>query len=292
MVTHLPYKEVRVIHQLSVFWRRFKRSFTAEIGVFIIVGFFMMAIFGPQISPHEYVKTNLNEQNRPPSPEHLFGTDGLGRDVLSGVIYGARISLFVGISAACISTVIGTIVGAISGYYGRIIDNLLMRFSDLFLVTPAYFLYILLIATLRTRSILYIMVILGVTMWPRLARIVRASFLSLKETDFVKAAKTLGASDRRIIFRHILPNAMAPIIVTTTFNLAGAILLESSLGFLGFGDPTAYSWGSMLERASEVIRFAWWQATFPGLAIFLTTLALNFVGDGLRDALDPRLRAL
>jgi len=155
---------------------------------------------------------------------------------------------------------------------------------------PSYFLWIFVITMFRVRGIMIITIVLGVTMWPRLARVVRASFLSLKESDFAKAAKALGASDLRVIFLHILPNSLAPIIITTTFNVAGAILIEASLAFLGFSDPSEFSWGAMLMRGQELLRYAWWQATFPGLAIFLTSLACNFIGDGLRDALDPRLR--
>jgi len=226
----------------------------------------------------------------PPSFAHPLGTDDLGRDVLARILYGARISLLVGFVAVGLATLIGVFLGALSGYYGRWVDSLIMRFVDIMLCFPTFFLILAVIAFLEP-SIWNIMIIIGLTSWMGVARLVRAEFLSLRERDFVVAAKALGATDRRIIFRHILPNALSPVLVSATLGVAGAILTESALSFLGIGvQPPTPSWGNMLITGKQTLGTAWWLSVFPGMAILLTVLGYNLLGEGIRDALDPRLK--
>ena len=223
-----------------------------------------------------------------PSASHWFGTDELGRDVFTRVIYGARVSLKVGFVAVGIAVLIGTVVGLFAGFYGGWTDSVLMRIVDIMLCFPTFFLILAVIAMLEP-SIWYIMVIIGLTGWMGVARLVRAEVLSLKSRDFVLAARVLGASDRRIIFRHILPNALSPVLVSATLGVAGAILTESALSFLGIGvQPPTPSWGNILTAGKDYIEFAWWLSLFPGVAILVTVLSYNLVGEGIRDALDPR----
>jgi len=224
-----------------------------------------------------------------PSRAHPFGTDDLGRDIWTGVLYGARVSLLVGVLAAATSSVIGILVGSLAGYYGGRLGDVLMRLTEFFLVIPTFLLALVLVAVSRP-SIWNIIVTIGVLGWPSTARLARAEFLSLKEREFVMAARAVGSSPRRILFRQILPNAAPPLIVTTSLGVAAAILVEAGLSFLGLGDPNLFSWGLMLRNSREFLRMAWWMPTFPGLAIFATVLSLNLVGDGLNDALNPRLR--
>jgi peptide/nickel transport system permease protein len=212
----------------------------------------------------------------------------MGRDQLSRVIWGTRISLFVGFVSAGISIGVGVILGSVAGYYGGIVDDLIMRFVDFFLVIPTFFLILLIIAMYGT-SIWNIMFVIGLTAWPSTTRLIRGQFLSLKEQPFVEAEKALGASDLRIIFRCILPNAIHPVLVNLSFRVGSAIISEAGLSFLGLGDPRSISWGQMLNVAQRFIRTAWWMAIFPGLLISLAVLSFNMVGDGLNDALNPRL---
>jgi len=239
---------------------------------------------------------------QPPSPEHPFGTDTIGRDILARTIYGGQISLSIGIFAALVEVIVGVFVGAIAGYFGRWVDDVLMRITEAMLIIPQLFLLIVLAKALggivpemnilgRTLSgsVIVIILVIGFTSWMYLARIVRANVLSLKELDYISASRALGVSDARIIFKHLLPNTIAPIIVSATLGVSGAILSEAYVSFLGVGvqNPTA-SWGNMLDSAVKYIQTAPWLWFFPGLLILLTVLCINFIGDGLRDALDPR----
>lgn len=224
-----------------------------------------------------------------------MGTDELGRDLLTRILYGARASLSIGILAVLLAVTIGTLIGAVAGFYGRAIDNILMRFTDFMLAFPTLFLLILLTLILRSfnipelsTGILPIVLVIGLLSWMTVARLVRASFLSLKEKEFVEAARCSGASDLRLIIRHILPNAISPIIVAATLRIASAIITESGLSYLGFGvQPPVPTWGNMLKNAQAQMTYAPWTAIFPGLMIFIAVIAINYVGDGLRDALDP-----
>ncbi|MCE5242807.1 MAG: ABC transporter permease [Syntrophobacteraceae bacterium] len=237
-------------------------------------------------SPTEY---NLLEFLAPPDAKHWFGTDDSGRDVLSRMIHGAGVSLSVGFVAMGIAAIIGIVLGALAGYYGRWVDALISRIIEILLTIPTFFLIIAIIAFLPP-SIYNIMVVIGLTGWTGVARFVRAEFLKLKQLDFIMASRALGASNMRMIFLHILPNALAPVLVSTVFGIAGAILTESSLSFLGFGvPPPTPSWGAILSQSRDYIEFAWWLTFFPGLAIFLSITAYNLVGEGLRDAMDPKL---
>ncbi len=237
-------------------------------------------------SPTEY---NLLEYLAPPDARHWFGTDDSGRDVLSRMIYGARISLSVGFVAVGIALIIGIWLGALAGYFGGLTDIVISRAIEIMLTIPTFFLIIAIIAFLPP-SIYNIMVIIGLTGWMVVARFVRAEFLKLKQLDFITALRALGASNKRIIFMHMLPNAMAPVLVSAVFGIAGAILTESSLSFLGFGvPPPTPSWGDILSQSRDYIEFAWWLTVFPGFAIFMSITAYNLVGEGLRDAMDPRL---
>ncbi len=250
----------------------------------------ILAIIGPHVVPYDPFKINVNEVLLPPSSRHIFGTDDLGRDVFSRMILGCRVSIEVGLVAVGISTVIGTVLGAISGYYGGVVDSIIMRFVDVMLCFPTFFL-ILAVITFLEPSIFNIMVVIGLTSWMGVARLVRAEFLSLREREFVLAAKALGASDRRIIFRHILPNAMGVVYVSFTLGMGAAILTESALSFLGIGvQPPMPSWGNILTLGKENLEVAWWLSLFPGLAILITVLSFNLISEVLRDWFDPRTR--
>jgi peptide/nickel transport system permease protein len=239
--------------------------------------------------PYSPTEINLLENLEPPSRKHWLGTDDNGRDVLSRMIHGARISLSVGFVAVGIALLVGIVAGAMAGYFGGWIDHFISRLIEIFLTIPTFFLIITIIAFLPP-SIYNIMVVIGLTGWTGAARFVRAEFLKLKELDFILASRALGASHGRIIFQHMLPNAMAPVLVSAVFGIAGAILTESSLSFLGFGvPPPTPSWGDILSQSRDYIEFAWWLTTFPGLAIFLSITSYNLVGEGLRDAMDPKL---
>lgn len=262
----------------------------AIAGGFIVVFLFIVSILAPWISPFDPNAIGLANVLLPPSVHHPFGTDQLGRDVFSRMIYGAGISLKVGFVATGIAIVIGTILGALAGYYGRWVDAVIMRFVDIMLCFPTFFLILAVIAFLEP-SIWNIMIVIGLTGWMGVTRLVRADFISLKERDFVQAARVIGAGDLRIIFLHILPNAMASVIVTATLGIAGAILTESALSFLGIGvQPPTPSWGNILTAGKDNIDIAWWLSLYPGLAILITVLGYNLLGEGIRDELDPRLR--
>ncbi len=271
-------------------WRRFKRHKLAMAGLYFLILMYLVAVFAPYIATQSYREVDPPNRLKGISREHLMGTDHLGRDIFSRVVWGSRISLSVGFVAAGVSVLLGTAIGAISGYFGGGIDDILMRFTEMVMSFPTFFLLITIVSVME-RSIFNIMLVIGLTSWPGLARMVRGQFFSLREQEFVTAARALGASNKRIIFRHILPNAIAPIIVSATLKIGGAILAESGLSFLGLGVPEPFpSWGSILNTGRTNLRQAPWITGFPGVFIFLTVLAFNYVGDGLRDALDPRLK--
>lgn len=272
------------------FWPRFRRNRLAVSGLILVLGLFAVSIFAPWLAPYDPGQIDLDAALLPPNPQHWLGTDALGRDVLSRIIYGSQISLKVGFVSVGLATIIGVFLGAIAGYYGGWVDNLLMRLVDIMLCFPTFFLILAVIALLEP-SIWNIMVIIGLTSWMGVARLVRAEFLSLKEREFVQAARALGASDRRIIFRHLLPNALAPVMVSATLGVAGAILTESALSFLGLGvQPPTPSWGNILTAGKDNLEIAWWLSVFPGLAILITVMAYNLLGEGIREAIDPRLK--
>jgi peptide/nickel transport system permease protein len=249
-----------------------------------------VALAAPWLAPYDPNLINLKEVLMPPSAAHLLGTDTLGRDVLSRIIFGAQVSLLVGFVAVGIATAIGMLVGALAGYYGGWVDQALMRLVDLMLCFPTLFLILAVIAVLGP-SIWNIMVIIGLTGWMGVARLVRAEFLSLKEREFVVAARALGASDARLMCRHLLPNALTPVMVNATLGVAGAILVESALSFLGLGvQPPTPSWGNILTMGKDNIEIAWWLSVFPGLAILVTVMSYNLLGEGIREAIDPRLK--
>lgn len=274
----------------AILFSRLRANSFAVGGGVIVTLLFVVALLAPFISPYDPMNVNIDILLSPPSKSHWFGTDELGRDVLSRMIYGARISLMVGFVSVGIATIIGVVVGALSGYYGGWVDELMMRFVDVMLTFPSFFL-ILAVITMLEPSIVNVMIVIGITGWMGVARLVRAEFLSLKERDFVSAAKSIGQSDFAIIFRHILPNAMAPVLVSATLGIAGAILTESALSFLGIGvQPPTPSWGSILTEGKNYIEFAWWLSLFPGISILITVLGYNLFGEGLRDALDVRLQ--
>jgi peptide/nickel transport system permease protein len=268
--------------------KRILKNMLAVAGLIFIFVIFFFAVFAPYIAPYDPYKIDVYHVLEPPSKEHIFGTDELGRDVLSRIIYGARVSLKVGFLAMGIAILTGTLFGTIAGYYGGVIDTIIMRFVDVMLAFPTLFLILAVVAVLEP-NIYIIMVVIGLTGWMDVARLVRAEVLSLKEREFVLAAKAIGAGSGRIIFKHIFPNAIYPVIVAATFAVGGAILIESGLSFLGLGiQPPEPSWGGILSIGKDYITVAWWMSLFPGAAIFLTVLSFNLFGEALRDALDPK----
>ncbi|NJN84225.1 MAG: ABC transporter permease [Caldilineaceae bacterium] len=283
----------------SLVWSQFKRHRMAVVGVVILTLLVLGAVFVSVISPYDPEKSSMRERREPPSLAHPMGTDTLGRDMFTRLMYGGRISLTIGLMATIVGVSIGTLVGSMSGYHGRWIDNVLMRITDLFISLPRIFLLIIMSLLMRTIELPLIstngglggiILILGILSWTGVARVVRGQFLGLKEKEFVEAARTLGVKNGRIVFRHVLPNTATPIIVAATLLVAGSIIAESGLSFLGFGvQPPTPTWGNMLNAAQDEMRKGnWWMAFFPGLMIFLTVISINYIGDGLRDALDPR----
>jgi len=276
--------------QLNLLWRYFKKNRLAVGGLIVIAVMFLIAGSASFVAPYDPGRTEVSMKLKPPSFQHFLGTDQLGRDVFSRMLFGSRVSLSVGFVAVAISICIGILVGAIAGYYGGWIDSVLMRFVDIMLCFPSFFLILTVVALLGP-SLFKVMIVIGITSWMGTSRFVRAEFLSLRERDFTQAARALGVKDFRIIFRHILPNALAPVFVTASLDVATAILVEAGLSFLGFGvQPPAPSWGNILTEGRTYIFGAWWLTAFPGLAILITVLAFNLLGEGLRDAIDPRLR--
>jgi len=275
---------------LSDFSRRFLRNRVAVAGLVVVLALFIIALSASTVAPYPPDEIDTGNILSPPSRSHWLGTDVLGRDVFSRILYGAGVSLSVGFVAVSISSVIGIILGAVSGYFRGWPDKIVMRFVDIMLCFPSFFLILAVIAFVGP-SIWNIMIVIGVTSWMSVTRLVRAEFLSIRERDFVQAARGQGAGDMRIIFIHILPNAMAPILVAATLGVASAVLVESGLSFLGIGvQPPDPSWGNMLTEGKDNIEIAWWLSLFPGLAILVTVMGYNLLGEGIRDSLDPRLR--
>ncbi len=266
------------------------RNKLAVLGGVLVFLVFVLSLFAPWIAPYNPSRIDIGNILIGPSASHPFGTDDLGRDVLSRILWGGRISLEVGFVAVGIATIIGIILGSIAGYYGGWIDSLIMRAVDVMLSIPTIFLILAVIAILEP-SIFNIMIVIGLTSWMEPARLIRAEFISLKERDFVLAARAIGAADSRIIMKHVLPNGLSPILVSSNMGIGGAILIESALSFLGLGvQPPTPSWGSLLSSGKDNIEIAWWLSAFPGLAILMTVLGYNLLGEGIRDALDPRQR--
>lgn len=273
-----------------IFWKRFRKNKLALGGSIIIIALFVVSAFAPLIAPYDPGVYNIKKILYPPDKNHIMGTDEIGRDVFSRIIWGARVSLLVGFVAVGIATAIGIILGSLAGYYGGRVDSIIMRFVDVMLCFPTFFLILAVIAFWEP-SIWKIMLVIGITGWMGVTRLVRAEFLTLKERDFVQAARIVGGTDLRIIFRHILPNSLASVLVNATLGISGAILTESALSFLGIGiQPPDPSWGNMLAAGKDSIEIAWWLSFFPGFAIFITVMGYNMLGEGIRDAIDPRLR--
>lgn len=287
--------------QMADVWRRFKRNITAMVGLFIIIILVLTAIFANVIAPPvfddrlgdympSYMQQNLRNANAFPSGDNWFGTDNFGRDIFSRVVHGSRISLQVGFVVVSVSAIFGVILGAISGFYGGIADNVLMRIIDIMLAIPNILLAVAIAAALGA-GLINVMIAVGIGAIPGFARIVRGSVLTLREQEFIEAARSIGANDYRLIGRHILPNCMAPIIIQATMGLAGAILSAAALAFIGLGvQPPAPEWGAMLNDGRRFMREFWPIVMFPGGAIAMVVLGFNMLGDGLRDALDPRLK--
>ena len=272
------------------FWRAFRRNRLALIGGVVVVVLVVLALLAHWIAPWDPNRPDVRKILDEPSKSHPLGTDQLGRDVLSRMLYGARVSLAVGFVSVGIATLIGIALGAVAGYHGGTVDAMVMRLVDLMLVFPRFFLLLAVLAFLRP-SIWTIMVVIGLTGWMSVARLVRAEFLSLREREFVLWSQSIGASAFRIIWRHILPNAMAPVLVAMTLGIPAAILTESGLSFLGLGvQPPHASWGNILNEGKDAIEIGWWLSAYPGVAILVTVLSYNLLGEGIRDALDPRLR--
>ena len=286
-------------------WRRFRRHRMAVFGLIVLTAIVLYITLGSLLFSEDFAnKTNIRDKWAAPTSEHLMGTDSVGRDIMARTIYGGQISLAISLLSVTVTVTLGTLFGLLAGYYGGLIDSLITRVAEALFVIPTLFLLLVLSKFIGGRmpavdilgreisgSVFVIIFVIGFTSWMGLTRIIRALVLSLKQQEFILAARALGSSNRRIIFRHILPNVLAPVIVSATLGMAGAILTESYVSFLGLGvQPPTASWGNMIQRAAEKIDTAWWLWAFPGGLILLTILSINFIGDGLRDALDPRSR--
>lgn len=274
--------------RLKAFARRFARNRSALVGLAILMVVLILATLAPLIYPEDPFRL-VGRPMSPPFGDFLFGSDTLGRDIAAGMAHGARTSLLIGVIATLVAVGIGTLVGGVAGYFGGWVDDLLMRITEVFQTIPSFVFAILLVAVL-TPSIVNIIIAIAIVSWPALARLVRGEFLSMRNREFVQANVVMGMSDAKIILTQVLPNCLSPIIVAGSLLVATAILIESGLSFLGLGDPNVMSWGFQVGAGRTVLRQAWWIVTFPGLAIMLTVLAINLVGEGLNDALNPRLR--
>ncbi|MDR7417901.1 MAG: ABC transporter permease [Armatimonadota bacterium] len=274
----------------SSVWRRLLRHRLAAVGAVIVLGLVLVAVFAPVLAPYDPVKQDLGATYRPSSAEHWLGTDEFGRDILSRIIYGARVSLLVGVVSVGIGLTLGTVAGLVAGYLGGRLDSAVMGVMDVLLAVPGVLLAIAIVAVLGP-GIGNVMVAVGISSIPVFARLARGSVLVVRETEYVEAVHALGGSAGRVLFRHILPNIAAPLLVMASLHMASAILTAAGLSYLGLGaQPPSPEWGAMLSRGREYLRTAPHIATYPGLAIFVSVMGFNFLGDGLRDALDPRLR--
>lgn len=280
------------VKQGSRVWRRFRKHKLAVIGLVFISLLILIAIFAPFLNTTDPTKTNLSQSLKSPSADHWLGTDLTGSDIWSRIAYATRISLTAGLGATAIAAVIAIVLGTLAGYYGRLVDMVIMRVTDVIMCIPDLIIIMALVAVIGP-GLMNIIIAIGVLGWTSMTRLLRAQILAVRERDYVTAARCIGASDRRIMTRYILPNSMAPLLVAATLGVAGAILTEASLSFLGFGIvPPDPSWGQMLVAARSLTRLQnnWWLWIPPGMMILLTVLAINFIGDGLRDSLDPKQR--
>jgi peptide/nickel transport system permease protein len=277
---------------LALYWKRFRSNPLTMSGSVVIFILILLAALRPWILPHDPMQQDILNRLKGPSIAYWFGTDELGRDVFSRVYTGLNVSLGIGFLAAFISISFGTIIGLISGYFGKWVDAFLMRFVDIMLCFPTLYLILMILAILDKPNIYILILVLSFTSWPGLARMVRGEVLSVRERDFMLAARGLGLSTPRLLFVHLLPNVITPVIVAITFAVGSTILAESALSFLGLGvQPPHPSWGNILTSGKDFIHIAWWLSLFPGLAILVTVLAFNLLGEGRRDVLDPRLRS-
>ncbi|MBN2286769.1 MAG: ABC transporter permease [Tissierellales bacterium] len=282
--------EVKHRTQLQEIWRRYKKNTRAVIGLIMLLILIFSALFASVLTPYDPLETNYSLRLEPPNAEHPFGTDELGRDILTRILYGTRISLTVGLIAVSISSITGCTLGSIAGYYGGRIDNIIMRFIDVIMAIPGILLNISIVAALGT-GLQNVMIAIGISSIPGYCRIMRASILSLRGQEFIEASKAAGAKDFHIITTHIWPNAMAPILIQATLRIGGAILACASMSFIGLGIvPPTPEWGAMLSTGRDFLRDAPHLTAFPGMAIMFSVLAMNLMGDGLRDALDPKLK--
>ena len=274
---------------MAEFWTRYRRNRTAVLGLGILFTILFMAATAHLFYPEDPFRLVGRPLSGPFENGFLLGSDSLGRDVASGIVHGAKTSLLIGLIATLVSIFIGVFFGAFAGYFGGRVDDLLMRITEIFQTIPSFIFAILLVAIMKP-SIFSIVIAIAVVSWPGVARLVRGEFLSLKNREFVQACHTIGMSDLRVMLREILPNCLSPIIVIGSLMVATAILIESGLAFLGLGDPNIMSWGFQIGAGRTMLRSAWWVCTFPGIAILITVLAINLIGEGLNDALNPRLK--
>ena len=281
----------------SLIWRSLKQSRLALFGLFLLIVMITLSILAPVLAPYNPAKSDIRNRLKPPSwslepGSHFLGTDNVGRDILSRVLYGGRVSIFVGIAAVTLGGILGTVLGVTAGYFRGTSEGIIMRLVDIQLAFPSILFAVAIMAVLGA-SVLNVVVVLSLTSWATYCRVARSQTLSLRENEFIHAARSIGTRDRVIILRHILPNALSPLIVIASFGVAMAIINEAALSFLGVGVPTAIpTWGGMLGEGREYLRIAWWFSTFPGIALVLTVFGVNVLGDWIRDYLDPRLRTL
>lgn len=269
---------------------RFARNRPAVFGLMILIAVVVLALLAPVIYP-ESPFALVGKPFQPPLSDFLLGTDQLGRDLTAGVLYGARTTLLIGLVATAIAVLLGATIGGLAGYYGGRVDGWLMRLTEIFQTIP-FFLFAILLVAVLTPSITNVIIAIGIVSWPPMARLVRGEFMAMRDREFVQACVSMGMSNARIILRHVLPNTLSSIIVTGSLMIATAILIESSLSFLGLSDPNVMSWGFIIGAGRTALRTAWWVCAIPGIAILLTVMAINLVGEGLNDAFNPRLRTL